>query len=1304
MTDELKVEGGLRSKQWPIEYRTSSVRHGERPVDILHEFYIPVLRRSVRYDRMAGYFSSSSLAASSQGFSAFVGKQGRIRLIVGADLAPTDVDAILKGNQERYAEEIDHSLGNREGWPEDVQRGVDLLAWMVANEYLDIKVAFRIHAETREPIPFLSNVDGYMHEKWAIFKDELDNRLLASGSLNESQRALVHNAENLDIHCDWWGEREIQRLDNHERDFNMLWRDQHPHFRVLTIPEAVRQRLVERGRGVTEPTEIDGTTAMPREVAPPSAEELLKFAIIRDGPKLPSGRYVGMETAPVEPWPHQAIIARRLVETWPYSYMLCDEVGLGKTIEAGLAIRSLYLSGLARRVLVAPPASLKEQWQREMRSKFLLSFAVTDTSPQTKHAYIHPFEYDRTSDSPFTPDLNIVSSAILARRDRAKQVAAIKSLDIVLIDEAHACRRSNPTEGLQAAPRYGLLYQTVEEHLRQSSRALWLATATPMQLEKVEAWDLLRFMNRSGPFQLDPTLTFEYYDCLSQIVSGDDLGEVQWEFLRKSIESVKGSDPLLWEYFEGVVVDVKLRQPMVRWVDKGVIPRGGDERDMARLIFSASPLSRVMLRHTRNLLEIYQLEGKLNRNLARREIQPIPQLVFNESEERAYRSLESYCEELSEQINKYGDEDQKYNVGFYKSFLRLRFASSFYAIQETVRRRRVRVLRTRDVLSQDDAVSKVQEPDRALVESVAMEPEEEEGRELEEAILKNRSVEDLTWELQKLDELSKLLGQLTGPSTKMKYLLSVLGKRRDRATGRTEQTVVFTRFVDTMTEIVRRLRAADEKMLIGTYSGQGGQYVDSRTGQLIPVDREEVKHRFLQGGIDVLICTDAAAEGLNLQRANLIINFDLPWNPMKVEQRIGRLDRIGQKHKHVYVLNLCYVGSAEEIVYGRLLRRLQDAGMIVGTQQISMLPVTSKEFRKLADGQLTETELESIAKQRAREQQERTKSMEIPARDLYEIYMRLERRMAASPAPVRLESIWEALSTSTHLKDIGCSIEESGADQFIILAGIEGVPDRTILTVSRDLYEEGLPGDGRTPHFASYGDSEFDSILEYFNQFDLPECIRRVEVPINDEGLSIVGYAVAARNPKGEDGVHLVKEWEDIEGLELKDDVVVGDDDTDQVKSKLQQLAEEELRIVRGVPKIEQINKRAAHAQLVFSYLIAHRLYSRLAGGGSDSENFWVLAGEMESQLDETGETSVTGLPVDKLRIVGGDLIFEPKIPSAGQSASIYAPKVLLRSALDAARRQADAMRVKRTEQSISMVLNRLERQINEEMRAYLEL
>src|SRR5215471_16030643 len=157
---------GLRGVPWRLSYRTSALKPDGQPVDILHDFYILALHRAVRYDRVAGYFRSSSLAAASQGFSAFVGRQGTMRLIVGADLEPQDVRAILAGTEERLTAALDAALAHPEAWPEAVTRGITLLAWMVAHGYLDVRVAFRVHAHTSAPLPVDSQDDGYVHMKW----------------------------------------------------------------------------------------------------------------------------------------------------------------------------------------------------------------------------------------------------------------------------------------------------------------------------------------------------------------------------------------------------------------------------------------------------------------------------------------------------------------------------------------------------------------------------------------------------------------------------------------------------------------------------------------------------------------------------------------------------------------------------------------------------------------------------------------------------------------------------------------------------------------------------------------------------------------------------------------------------------------------------------------------------------------------------------------------------------------------------------------------------------------------------------
>jgi len=569
---------GFKSREWAYSYRTSSASPDGQPVNILHDFYIPVLSLSIRYDRVAGYFRSTSLAAASQGFSAFTDSGGKMRLVVGADLAEEDVSAILRGDAQRMADHLNQQLDQPEIWPEEVTRGVELLAWMIAKKYLEIRVAFRIHKKTRKPLSFSAVEDGYVHEKWAVFTDSQDNRLYIGGSLNESRTALVLNAENIDVHGDWWNDIEQQRTDKAQADFETVWNDRSPHLRVMTLPEAVRQKLIQFSQSVRVPTEIDGTTLCQTPPDPPSAMERLRFALIKDGPVLPGGRFVGMETAPVKAWPHQEIVARRLIETWPYSYLLCDEVGLGKTIEAGLAIRSLYLSGFARRVLIAAPASLTEQWHREMASKFFLPFARALSGSSVRHAYIFPRDEIISQKKLLKPSLCIVSTGLISRKERRKELQTAENFDIALIDEAHYARRKNPKNGARSYPKFGNLYKTIQNDLRKRSASLWLATATPMQIDWIEVFDLLSLTNRVGQFQFDPSLTRAYYDVLGAMVQEQVINESQWEFLRRAIASLNHHDPFLWKYLHESVIDGRIRTAARHWLERGRIPKGADRK------------------------------------------------------------------------------------------------------------------------------------------------------------------------------------------------------------------------------------------------------------------------------------------------------------------------------------------------------------------------------------------------------------------------------------------------------------------------------------------------------------------------------------------------------------------------------------------------------------------------------------------------------------------------------------------------------------------------------------------------------
>jgi superfamily II DNA or RNA helicase len=1278
---------GLRIVPWRLTYRTSALTPDGRPVDILHDFYIPALRLAVRYDRVAGYFRSTSLAAASQGFSAFVGRQGRMRVLVGADLDPDDVRAILAGTEARLTAALHAELEHPEAWPDDVTRGVELLAWMVAHDYLEVRVAFRVHTQTGEPLAMDACDDGYVHMKWAVFTDAHGNRLYASGSLNESRTALTRNAENLDVHCDWHGERDRQRVDEAEQEFELLWQNHHPAFRVLTLPEAVHRRLVRLAAGVSRPVEIDGSSAAPREIPPPSALEQLRFALLRDGPRLPGGRYVGMETAPITPWPHQAVVARRLIDTWPYSHLLCDEVGLGKTIEAGLAIRSLVLSGLVRRVLIAAPASLTPQWQRELQQKFLLPFGRALGGSSPRHAYLLPYEDERTASSLYAPDLVIVSTGLLTRQERRHDLTAAQPFDITLVDEAHYARRQNPTHGTRAAPRYGHLYTTVADRLRAASRSLWLATATPMQLDPVEVADLLRLTRRVGAFQFDPSLMLAYYEALGQLVRGQEVETPTWTFLRRAVRSVEAHDPLCWRFVEQAVIERRTELDVRRWLEHGRVPRGPSLQGVKRLLFAASPLSRVMMRHTRPLLDIYRDAGQLGANLARRHILPIPRIVFTDQERQAYDQLDTYCRGLAVQMAGQGGPRHQTAVGFLLSFLRLRFASSLFAIRQTLRRRLGRVEAAIDRLGLEDV---------ADLDDLDLDDILEAGDGDDEAVralLRDRAPADLHWEREQLRRMLATLADLSGASSKMHALLECLSRRR-LGGGRLQQTVIFTRFYDTLTDIVERLRRVDPGMRLGTYSGRGGQYVEPRSGRLVAVDRETVKHRFVRRDIDVLVCTDAAAEGLNLQTADLLVNFDLPWNPMKVEQRIGRIDRIGQEHPDIYVLNLCYVDSAEQIVYGRLLQRLSDIGAIVGTQQFSLLPVTREEFQQLAEQTLTAAVLEQQARERAVLARRRTASMEMPPQELYETYVRLEQQMQQQHPPVDLDTIWATLAQSVYLRDLGCQVRAADEEQVFVLAGLPGLLDGTAVTTCRTTFDAGIAElEGRL-HFATYGDPAFEAVLDQMASFDLPGCLRRLEVELPEVSVTVVGYAVAHRQDDGTTACLLVTSMQELDALRLDETHLLTDAEVEPLRRRLAVMAHQAWQTPQAVSRIEAVNEAAGHSQELLDYLVIDDfLRWRLRAGEAD-QGFWREAQVLDELVHDARMPSrVRRIPSAFARRLS-DVLFDVTIPQTGTESRVEAPRLLLDAALDAACRLADSMRVRRSELRTEDVLARLDREV----------
>jgi hypothetical protein len=1157
----------FRDWNWRLSYKTS----GLKAVSILHDFYIPALQRAVRYDRVAGYFRSTSLAAASQGFSAFVNKVGKMRLLVGADLEPHDVEAILKGEQERLTKGLNAALGETANWSDPEARGVELLAWMVKAGLLEVRVALRVHAQTGKPIPLDSQVDGYVHEKWAVLADAAGDRMYISGSLNESKTALMLNAENIDVHCAWRSEEALERTEEAEEGFAALWANEHPAFRVVTLPDAVKSHLISFATGsnvvhlspVILPTEVDGTSAAPVDIKP-SVAEWLAFKFIQDAPRMHNGQYLGIETAPIEAWPHQRIVARRLVDGWPLSWMLCDEVGLGKTIETGLALRALLLSGFIKRVLIAAPASVAPQWQREMAEKFFLPFNRPLPGGKTRHKVLFPEEGEQSATSLFSPALNIVSTGLLVREQRQTDLKATMDWDVVLLDEAHYARRSNPTQWAERSPEWNKLFKATKDILRAKTRSLWLATATPMQIEPIEAMDLAALTRRLGPFGEETQVTLAYYDLLGKLRRGVNLEDLEWAFLARVVRQVMTYDEAVASFVRRTLLRGHDRRDLERWLKTiettAVGPAAPARRAVTRLLFTIAPLSRVMMRHSRGLLQKYREHGKLSGNLAERRVL-LPSIELMDEDRAVYDQFEPYCQDLAEQVKTHSQ--QRTAVGFMLSFFNLRFASSYKAILDTLRRRQEKV----------KLALEGQLPEQlAWDEEDWQEAVDDEGETADEPMtyagLHTRSRDDLQWEFNRLGELViqlELLAQK--PSPKVRALLQVL-QGRLQASGRVRQLVLFTRFYDTLLDIKSWVERSAPAVRIGVFAGPRCAYMDGNTLIWRNATREEVKRRFVSGDIDILLCTDAAAEGLNLQTADLLINFDLPWNPMKVEQRIGRIDRIGQRYNTIYVANLAYPGTAEEELYVRLQQRIGDAVGTVGAQQTILLPVFPNDLRQLAAKEITRDQLEERVKQRLRQAQERTQAMELTPEELYAIYASLDEEMTTEQLPIALEQMFAVLASSMTLKSLGAELIQLEHGTALLVCGIPGA-EPCLFTTSRTLFERGVPSRSETLHFATWGDPAFERVITFVvGQLDECEILSRAEVEIPGTQTSAVAWSL-----KTPDGQVAIERFD-----QLPSEVDWNGAAAAEPASALAQMRAEEVRTkMQQWERIETVSKKAGN-------------------------------------------------------------------------------------------------------------------------------
>lgn len=924
----------LRDRDWPTAYTPEAG-------DLVRLFWVPALACAVRYDRATGYFAARALTLAAHGLEGLVRNEGRMRLLVGCTLDPPEVEAILRGRELRATVEARLLAMPLTAGDAEEERALELLAWMVARGTLDVRVVVPRDLQGRP----LAGVEIF-HAKFGILEDKTGDRIGFNGSINETAEGWRGHFESFHVFTSWGPGRD--HLEHDEWRFSELWEDRARTAITLDLPEAVRAGLLrfappegvlprrlaapapppttatDGGRNATHRCPGCAERAAVYEGPKPvsdldAAARALVWSYIAHAPQMPGGEWLGVATSVVRPWPHQIRAFRRMWEGWAPRLLIADEVGLGKTIQAGMILRQAWLAGRAKRILVMAPSAVLRQWQVELREKFNLAWPIYDGEKLVFPAAPGIAERERRvgRDAWHREPCLLVSSHLVRRRERARELLAAEPFDLVVVDEAHHARRKGAGGPMEEGPNRLL---ELLRALAPGTPGLVLLTATPMQIHPVEVFDLLSLLGL--PAECDAGAFEGFYRALGERALSNE-GFEQAARLFQAFERKLGpiSEEVAAEAVRRARIElgrVGLRKVLRALRDSASTPRrmlNETERGAARAILAAGgPVGRLVSRNTRALLRAYRAAGKLPQNIAERKVED--RFVELSAAERAvYEAVEAYIKEVWDRAK----GPQRTAVGFVLTIYRRRLASSFAALARTLEAR----LR---------GVTELAEEDREEAEEEELEPEAIDAVEREAALVEERSA---------IERLLARVRALSGES-KAERLIELLVELRPLG-----QVMVFTQYTDTLDflrEVLDRRVHGD----VLCFSGRGGE-IREADGRWRPIGRDRVKELFAEGSARVLLCTDAATEGLNFQFCGALVNYDLPWNPMKVEQRIGRIDRLGQRHPTIRIVNLFVADTVETEVYLALRERVRLFEDVVGPLQ----PILARLPRRLEEAALS---------------------------------------------------------------------------------------------------------------------------------------------------------------------------------------------------------------------------------------------------------------------------------------------------------------------------------------------------------------
>ncbi len=557
-----------------------------------------------------------------------------------------------------------------------------------------------------------------------------------------------------------------------------------------------------------------------------------------------------METTNTDFYPYQFKPVLDFLESVSNGLLIADEVGLGKTIEAGLIWTELRSRFDVRRLLVVCPAMLRQKWQSELELRFGMDAEIADAGD-----VLEKLQKQQTSKKPFAliasmqglrPKQDWDSEENPAQNNSSKLARFAKEneekeplIDLLIIDEAHYLR--NPDS---KTSQLGKLLRHITEYIL-------LLSATPINLKSRDLYQLLNLVD-------DDTFYNQY---------------VFEDILQANAPLIKARDKILREK----ITQIEFRELLQHAQQHYLLKDNNQLRSLLENIPTTEQLHNYDFRsQLAQRLENINLLSKAITRTRKRDVQEwrVVRDVVPEYIEPTETELEFYIE-VTNFIRQYCI-DNKLPHGFLLATPQRQISSSMPAALEEWRKK--------GNIVEDDA--------EQLYEDIGdYEESNKHGIVVQQLIKLSRRFD--------LNDLKKQDSKYRRLKEKLQDYIKYNPK---------EKIILFAYFRPTLAYLQERLQqdGIECRKLVGGMS----------------VDKQEFIDNFKESHAKVLLLSEVASEGIDLQFCWVLINYDLPWNPMKVEQRIGRIDRLGQKSPKISIWNLFYKYTIDARIYERLFERL----------------------------------------------------------------------------------------------------------------------------------------------------------------------------------------------------------------------------------------------------------------------------------------------------------------------------------------------------------------------------------------------